>query len=455
MPARRSSRPFTLAPLLFSLTLGPLVLGVTACGGGSAAVQGKDGPATPEVLSVTVSGSEPRPVSPRFFGQNYWSWVKMWGDPVAKTLDAVRDMNLDVLRAGGANNETGAPEPFSFAEIDEFVAYAKAVGAAPLLQVSVINDHEGRPATPASAAAVVEYVNGTRGYGIELFSIGNEPDLYTEQGLAPSDYTPEHACATFAEYARAMRAVDPNIQLYGPELSWKYQPHNDWLTPFLRSCGDQVDVVAVHRYPFAADACTERAAYADAASFRRTIEQLRGILEATGHGDKPLAITEANITWDGEPAKTVHPASPGTFPAALWVADALGVGLEEQLHNLSFWSLSEGWTLGFFDGARPRPAAHVLRLFATRFGTEVLQVTGATAALSVYAGRHAPSAKTSLFLVNKSERPHDVTVELTELPRTAPVTLSVRPLSLTVAELPDDGGAPIVTTYDATMPAPQ
>lgn len=429
--------------------------GGTSGGGDGGSTPGVGGGGANQSLSVTISGTDPRPVSPHFFGQNYWSWVKAWGNPVASTADFVSDMNLGMLRAGGANNETGEPEPFSLEEIDTFVAFSETIGAEPLLQISVIDDHEGEPATAESAAAVVEYVNDTQGYGIEYFSIGNEPDLYTEQGLAPSDYTAEDACTTFAEYAEAMRAVDPDIKILGPELSWKYTSGNDWLTPFLEGCGDSLDVVAVHRYPFAPDACTERAAYSDASSLRRAIQNLRGILEATGQGDKPLAITEANITWDGEPVKSIHPASPGTFPAGLWVADNLGVGLEEELYNLSFWSLSEGWTLGFFDGAEPRPAAHVLRLFATRFGTEVLDVTGATSEVSIYAGRDAERATTTLFLVNKSESSYDVTVNLTDLPRSDAPTITARPVSLTVAELADDGNEPVVTVYDSTMDAPE
>jgi hypothetical protein len=433
-------------------------LALAACDDGGSG-GGSGGPGTGgsarEELTVTVSGAAPTPVSPRFFGQNYWSWVRAWGDPVATTESAVAEMGLGLLRAGGANNETGMPEPFSLEEIDEFLAFSEAIGAEPLLQVSVINDQDGETATAEAAAAVVQHVNETRAAGVRLFSIGNEPDLYTEQGLAPAGYTPSDFCATFAEYASAMRAVDPDIELLGPELSWKYVTGNDWLTPFLEECGEHVDVVAVHRYPFEPQRCTESAAYGDAAAFRRTIGNLRQILENTGQADKPLAITEANITWDGEPAKSTHPASPGTFPAALWVADQLGVGLEEGLHSLAFWSLSEGWTLGFFDGAEPRPAAHVLRLFATGFGSEVLEVTGSTAQVSVYAGRHPEEGKTTLFVVNKTESTYDVSVELAGLPRGDGVSLSARPISLTVAEIADAGGEPKITVFDATLDAPE
>jgi hypothetical protein len=252
-----------------------------------------------------------------------------------------------------------------------------------------------------------------------------------------------------------MKAVDPTITLVGPDLSWKYQSgSNDWLTPFLTECGDVVDIVAVHRYPLAPTACTEAGAYGDAANFRNTISQLRSVMTNTGQANKPLAITEANITWDGDPSKSTMPASPGTFPAGLWVADNLGVALGSGLHSVSYWSLSEGWTLGFFNGTTPRPAFHVLKLFSTKFGSEVLTVTGAPAGVSVYAGRNSALQKTTLFVVNKTNQRLALAVTLAELPRSAGASLSAEPVSLLVAELPDDGAAPTLTAYTAAMTAP-
>jgi hypothetical protein len=132
----------------------------------------------------------------------------------------------------------------------------------------------------------------------------------------------------------------------------------------------------------------------------------------------------------------------------------LGVALEERLHNISYWGLSEGWTLGFFDGAVPRPAAYILQQFATRFGTEVLTVTGATPQVSVYAGRDATKGKTTIFVVNKSTTPHELALTLAGLSRTEPASVRAPALSLTVAELADAGGAAAVTVYREGMAAP-
>lgn len=430
--------------------------------GGSSATQqdssegGAEATATGPAVSatLTVSGTDRKPVSPRFFGQNYWSWVPAWGDAVASVETQTQELKLQFLRAGGANNDKQEPTPFSLDEVDDFVAFAQSVGGEPLLQVPLIKNIAGDAATAQDAADLVTYVNVTKGYGIKYFAIGNEPDLYEEQSLRDKGYDAVAFCAEYREFATAMRAIDPDIKFVGPDLSWKYMVDNDWLTPFLENCADVVDVVAVHRYPLQPTDCTTAKAYGDVAAYRRVLTRLRKVMSSTGQAEKPLAITEANITWDGDPAKSKMEASPGTFPAAMWVADNLGASLEGQLDNISYWSLSEGWTLGFFDGTEPRPAFHVFKLFSTQFGSEVLTVTGAPTDVSVYSGHDGDAARTSLFVLNKASSPLELSVDFVDLPRTESVALEVAPESLQLVIVPDDGGAVTVTNYASDMAAP-
>jgi hypothetical protein len=434
----------------------PSCTGASGGAGGCAATAGTGGGTGPSLAaSVTVSAAGPVSVPATFFGQNYWSWVPEWGDPVAAVEAQTAQLQLGLLRAGGANNDRQEPVRFSFSEIDQFVTFAHNVGAEPLLQVPLLRNIAGETATAEDAAELVTYVNVTQGYGVKYFSIGNEPDLYEEQGLMPNGYDAAAFCDSFREFVAAMRAVDDSIQIVGPDLSWKYQTGvNDWLTPFLQGCGDVTDIVAVHRYPLAPTACTDTAAYADAARYRSVLTHLKGIMAATGQQDKPLALTEGNITWDGDPANTAMAASPGTFPAALWVADNLGVSLEAGLHSVDYWSLSEGWTLGFFDGAAPRPAFHVLKMFSNNFGTQALSVTGTPSGVSVYAGRNTMSSSTSVFVLNKTTGPLELTIEFAEHPRSVPIALSVAPISLQMAIVADDGSPPMITSYSADIAAP-
>src|SRR5262249_48660343 len=159
--------------------------------------------------------------------------------------------------------------------------------------------------------------------------------------LRPTTYAAADYCASFREYATAMKAADPTIQILGPELSWKYIAGNDWLTPFLDGRGDVVDIVSVHRYPFAPHETTVAAAFGDAAPCRGVIGAPRANRDQHGLTATPLALTEEHITYDGDPAKSTLPASPQTFYAGLWVADNLGVALEEGLWTAAFWHIAD------------------------------------------------------------------------------------------------------------------
>lgn len=125
---------------------------------------------------------------------------------------------------------------------------------------------------------------------------------------------------------------------------------------------------------------------------------------ATGY---PLTITETNVTRDGDPDNVHLAGSPGTFLAALWAADILGVSLEEKLWNLSFWSLSEEWDISFLnvDDLSPKPVYYVLQLFSQHFGDQVLQVENNVDAqgISVYAGEDSASKNVTLAVINKSD----------------------------------------------------
>jgi hypothetical protein len=301
------------------------------------------------------------------------------------------------------------------------VTYAKAINADLIVQVPLLAaDNTGTKPTAATAAAMVSYANVTKAYGIKYFSIGNEPDLYpdaTGSTIGIVGYTPADYCASAQAYATAMKAVDSTIKIVGPDLSWKYQSGaNDWLTPILTTCGSVFDIVTIHRYPIDPAQTTIANAAADAPKLGGVIEHVQSILQSTGYGDKPLAITECNITWDGTPSKSTMPASPGTVPAGLWAADALGVGLESGLWATVFWSTREGWTLGLFAPGsgtpQPQPEYWALDLYATHFGSTLLSASTTAAGVRTYASRNLANDRTQIIVVNWNDTPASLTFKI-------------------------------------------
>lgn len=423
--------------------------------GGAAGGLGID----PSVVRLRVSAAAPV-ARVTTWSANYWMWPSAFEDDVSGTEDAMKALAPALLRVGGYNNDANTPMAFDDAELDRAIAYARAVGAEPLLQVPLLADASGARPTAETAADMVSYANVTQGYGVRYFSIGNEPDLYATQGSlangadpAIPGYTPDQYCATARDFVAAMKGVDPSIRIVGPDLAWHYVAGNDWLTPILTECGDLFDIVAIHRYPFSSALATLERAEADAASFETTIDGVRELMLAAGQGDKPLALTEMNVAYDATTCDQT--ASPTTTGSALWLADAFGAASERDLFTTAVWDISDdpSYALGLLGPAPahvPRPPYYAYELYAEHFGPTRLHVTDVPPHVHAYATRNAADDSTQIIAVNFGTAAVPLAVEVQDLasaPPPAPFTLPG--LSVTALEIPDRG-SPSATTYGET-----
>jgi Glycosyl hydrolases family 39 len=409
-------------------------------------------PGTIRISGPTSAGRATR------VGENYWCWSN-YGNQIAGTEGLVAPLRLRVLRAGGHNNDSNSSngfDPFDGPQIDRFVAYARSVGAEPILQAPLLRNARGGMASPRDAGDMVRYCNQTKGYGIRYWEIGNEPDLYADQGDVPG-YDVDRFCNDFNAFSAEMKRVDPGIQILGPELSWRYYPQsgaNDWLTPFLSRCRRSFDIVAIHRYPFAAKDSTIANAMADVASFKSLVRSVRTLMDSNGLASTPLAVTEANISWDGAPESSTQSASPQTFYAGLWLADTLGAAIQQRLWAICYWSLSEGWTLGMIDpvAKTPRPSYYALQMVTNHAGPTLLDAA-APAGFSVYASRSADERATVLVVINKNATTNLETVLFADpAPGTGgPYSHDFPAYSLSVLSLPDDATPMKVWSYTKAM----
>jgi Glycosyl hydrolase catalytic core len=405
-------------------------------------------PATPAptldaTISLSLSTATRTPMVATALGLNYWSWT--YGVTLAGTEAAVTALAPAILRIGGHNNDWNGPTPFSNDELDRSVAYARSVGAEPIIQVPILDDVNGVTPTADTAAAMVRYANVTKAYGVKYFSVGNEPDIYSDADQTPRvpNFTADSYCQIALAFVPAMRAVDPTIMVLGPELSWKYQDGaNDWLTPILQGCGAMFDIVSIHRYPVDPSQTLRPAAAADAANFHATIQAVRAKMTAAGQGAKPLALTETNLTWNGDPTTSTLEASPGTLPAGLWAADALGTALGAGLWTTAFWSIRESWTLGMLTPDNvARPAYQAVDLFTRHFGPTLLPVTSSSSGVHAYASRSATDDATLLVIVNWTDNPQRLSIAATggTGPAAPPAVVTVAPVTMTAVSIGDTG----------------
>jgi hypothetical protein len=460
-----------LAGLAASLTAclsGPAAQPDGGVGANDATAAAPTSDAGAPTVSVTRDGGVP--ISPFAFGQNYWNWLSSNGTSgMTGTEPLVTALHLNVVRAGGSNNDTNVPQLFDTNQIDKFVAYCRIVGAEPILQVPLVTSAvDGGASTAQSAADLVTYANVTKGYGIKYWEIGNEPDLYTSQTL-PAVFTvigtASEYCAQFSAYVTAMKAANASgpdggapMQFLGPELSYKYTPGSDWLTPFLDGCKDYVDIVTIHRYPFSGAQTSVNGAFADVTKFRSTLRAVAAIVKGHARPNTPIGLTEANISYDYDPTKYTSMsllAGPGSYPAAIWTADMMGVALENNLWTLAFWNIGEqnaaGSVLGYIVGGQPTPAYYAEQMVSANFRGSELSPSGVPTGFSVYASYDPSQGSTAVLVVNKTMTSAPLALSVDSL---AVQSFDFPAASVTLVQIPDaPDGITHVLRYTADLAA--
>jgi len=375
---------------------------------------------TPRPNSLYVNpGQSLGPISPLVYGSNYGPWAAV---PAARLTEAEAS-GVTVLRfPGGEWGDRNDLKPY---QIDAFMAFCQRLNATATINIRTMKG------TPEAAAELVRYVNLERKYGIRYWAIGNEPQFY--EAALGEPYGVDRFNREFRTLAAAMKAVDPGIQIIGPELTNfgpdpeknpKDSTGKDWMIEFLRANGDIVDVVSIHRYPFPANnfapARTMDDLRQDTAHWDPTLQYLRSLIQEETGRELPIAVTEANSDWTkangGE-------ATPDSFYNAIWWADSLGRMIRERVILVNHWILayaSGGW--GLVAPAGPRPTYYVYQVYKN-FGEELLYSASDVADVSIYAARRKDGALT-LMVINLADSPQRVTLDIVgSAPQTASVIL--------------------------------
>lgn len=359
-------------------------------------------------------------ISPLVYGSNYGPWTAV---PAARLADAQASALTVIRFPGGEWGDRNDLQPY---QIDQFMAFCKSLNATATINVRTMNG------TPEAAAELVRYVNIEKKYGIRYWAIGNEPQFYEKAMKEP--YGVERFNREFRAMAAAMKAVDPTIQIIGPELTNfgpdpeknpKDSEGKDWMIEFLRANGDVVDVVSIHRYPFPAHSTFDPTRTIDdlrrdTPTWTATLRYLRDLVHQETGRDLPIAVTETNSDWTktngGE-------ATPDSFYNAIWWADSLGRMIRERVLLVNIWIISYssgGWSLVAPDG--PRPTYYVYQLYK-HFGEELLYSDSGIQDVTIYAARRKDGALT-LIVINLTDTEQKVPLEIARgAPKTAQVIL--------------------------------
>ena len=331
-------------------------------------------------------------ISPLVYGSNYGPWLFVTLDVRPQAVAA----KISFLRFPGGN--WGDQNDLDEWQIDQFIALCKELGSEPSISVRL------KGGTPEKAAALVKYVNVTKGYRVRYWAIGNEPSLYGK------DYDTVRYNREWRQWAEAMRAVDPSIKLIGPEphqftanlsANPKDSAGRDWVVEFLKANGDLVDVVAIHRYPFPGSANDPPPTIGDLRANSREwdaiIPTLRSLVREYARRDLPVAVTEANSSWA---ANSGGEATMDSFYNAIWWGDSLGRMIRQKVDIVAQFALvGEFGLMGKYD---VYPIYYVYRLYQ-QFGQELIYASSDQPNLSIYAARK-PDGALTLMVINLSDQ---------------------------------------------------
>jgi len=348
-------------------------------------------------------------ISRLVYGSNYGPWVAVPGDMMPATEQA----GITVVRwPGGSWGDRNDLQPY---QIDQFMLFCEQIGAEPSISVRLMNG------TPEAAAELVRYANVEKGYNIRFWSIGNEPTLFADFLHEP--YYTEQFNQEWRAIAEAMLAVDPDIQLLGPELHQyaadpaatpKDSQGRDWMTEFLKANSDLVDIVSIHRYPFplgtTGTPVTIEQLRQNTAEWDAIISSLRALIQEVTGREIPIAVTEINTHW----SKTIGgEATPDSFYNAIWWADVLGRLINQDVYMVNHWLIVStgaqgGW--GIIDRGQVRPSYYVFMLYQ-QFGEQQVYADSGVENVSIYAAQREDGALT-LMIINLADEAQAVRLEV-------------------------------------------
>ena len=196
------------------------------------------------------------------------------------------------------------------ADTDAFMAFCRKVGSEALFVVNLESGfvHNDIDREVKRAADWVRYCNVQKKYNVKYWEIGNETFWYKPGKHKRTRITAAQYGEAYVRYAKAMKDVDPTIEIGAIGLvdptssvnntledgSTANPPEPAWWPTVLNIAAPHVDFVTVHSYPGSAtqnyDAFTRRGAWGV-----KHFPSLRSFLDETLPKHVPIVLTEWNI----------------------------------------------------------------------------------------------------------------------------------------------------------------
>ena len=259
--------------------------------------------------------------------------------------------------------------------IDEFCQFCEAVGAEPLICVSVADGAQ-------SAHDLVEYCNGARRpYGVKYFQIGNE--------LGNAKYV-----SAALDFCKAIKAADPTAVIMSSYPSQE----------LLDQAGSYLGYVCPHHYTPDLAACD--------ANFNQLSEMLRN---TPGCRNIKIGVTEWNISgglWGLNRGQFLTLdcalANARYLNLLLRRSDVVEVACRSNMTN----SLGSGMIQTTPAGLLKTPCYHVMKLYADHMKPVAVAVEGVPEGVDLAACASDNGRSVCVFAVNTKSEPVELSLDL-------------------------------------------
>lgn len=389
---------------------------------------------------ATVDLRQHLPISNDLFGANVGPQIgsssqdnatgTMYYSPALTT--GLRDAQIGLLRFPGGS--WGESHYLSLDQLRDFATLLDEVNADGMMQARLSGPiHGSFPALTSLAQRAsiagdwVDFMNNAHSYlrvgnyahvayhPVKFWTVGDAPDtlINPETGKL---YTVAQYVQDFIQFSTVMHQHDPNILVFGPDISQFYGPGAGptdadgqlWMEGFLKGVGDYeqshpnsvyhlLNGISFHQYQFGAVSNDPAMLLSSTDQWNYLIPQLHQLIGQYLKRDVPIAVTAINSNSPGQ-----QPPSQGL--AALWWADTLATLINQQVSYATFSSASginAPYPLFTTQGLQQTPMLRVMQIFS-HLQHDLIPMQTQRDPISLYATQDGTHRTISLLFINKS-----------------------------------------------------
>ena len=354
----------------------------------------------------------------------------------APVVNGLQSAGIKLLRFPGGSwgeDQQGQNHILSYQQLYDFSTLLYQVGADGMVQARLSNpiNAAGDPASLPDRANLagnwVDFMSNPNSlirkrsgfanvqiHPIKFWSVGNEPDKLKDPDQPGKPLTVAAYVNDFIQYSIVMHQNNPNIKVFGPEISQFYGigsgPKDTmgtlWMEGFLEGIAKYekahpdlpfhlLDGVSFHRYQFIDASTSPSLLMSSPTEWDYMLPTLRQFIRQIMGRDVPVAITEINTNPNAQ--------VPTRGEAALWWADTLGTLMNQQAEFVAFFSaegVQQPYPL-FNENGSQTAMYRVMEMFS-HVQSNLIPLQIQHDPVSVYATADDAHQAVGLLFVNKS-----------------------------------------------------